>query len=392
MNAWEDQQRALKGQERKAKLEATAALQSYRRLGLTEEEIKLATLREENRVQKQSAAEQLRGYRGQLSEEEARLAAQRQEELRQKQSLEEQLRTNGVISAHDLVAHQESIRLMKDSGAVSELAAGYASPSVPQLPASSFGSSRSMVVPAHPNFSPDAPDAVAPSYGYDAAASQFASTTDSRSAGETVPSPNEPAPMPAPIYSPTTSTTSFKSKAMFMFGILTAADVDTASHEERSRLVSRYLARADEIARLAIAESPSCQSILPSLIYPVASAIEKDHCKYCIVLYCSILTQLNTAGPWQAFVCTRGMQCSSLDVLVVLHCCLALFPRRSSSIYSNSFHSTPLYMLARTDAHRTRVTVTISFSAPDEATARSFQSQIIGRVRNAISDGSFTRQ
>mmetsp|Transcript_20328 Transcript_20328/g.44248 ORF Transcript_20328/g.44248 Transcript_20328/m.44248 type:complete len:325 (+) Transcript_20328:248-1222(+) len=324
MNAWEDQQRALKGQERKAKLEAAAALQSYRRLGLTEEEIKLATLREENRLQKQSAAEQLRGYRGQLSEEEAKLAAQRQEELRQKKSLEEQLRTNGVTSSHDLVAHQDAIRLMKDSGSVSELAAGYASPSVPQLPVSSFGSSTSLLVPAQPDFSPDAPDAVAPSYDYDAAASQFASTAASSSAADTVPSPIVPTPVPVPTFGPTTSTTSIKSKAMFMFGILTAADVDTASHEERSRLVSRYLARADQIARLAIAESPSYQSILPSLAYPVAGTIEKDH--------------------------------------------------------------------SRTDAHRTRVTVTISFSAPDEATARSFQSQIIERVRTAISDGSFIRQ
>jgi len=47
-DAWQAQQRAQKEEERKAKTEATAALQGYRRSGLSEEETKLAALREQN--------------------------------------------------------------------------------------------------------------------------------------------------------------------------------------------------------------------------------------------------------------------------------------------------------------------------------------------------------
>jgi hypothetical protein len=37
------------------------------------------------------------------------------------------------------------------------------------------------------------------------------------------------------------------------------------------------------------------------------------------------------------------------------------------------------------------VTVTISFSAPDKATSTDFQSQVISRVKAAISGGKFTK-
>ena len=250
MSAWEAQQRAQKEQERKAKMEAAAALQSYRRSGLSEEEMKLAALREQDRLQKQSAAEQLRGYRGQLSEEEARLAAQKQEELRRKQATEEQLRNNGVVSAQDPTARNESILRMKDSGTVSELAAGYTSPQATHVHASSPTASASLGTmgrPAQPDFS-------VATIGREA-------TDDSAGYPMTLASP-------------------VRSKAMFMFGILTSKDVDTASSEERSRLVSRYLARADEIARSVIDISPSYQSIRQSLEYPIASTVVKDRCEY----------------------------------------------------------------------------------------------------------------
>ena len=37
------------------------------------------------------------------------------------------------------------------------------------------------------------------------------------------------------------------------------------------------------------------------------------------------------------------------------------------------------------------VTVTISFTAPDKATASDFKSQVITHVRDAISAGEFTK-
>lgn len=334
MSAWEAQQRALKEQERRAKQEATEAIQGYRRSGLSEEETKLAALREQDRLQKLSAAEQLRGYRGQLSEEEARLAAKRQEELRKRQALEEQLRTNGVVSAHD--DRKDSISLI-DAGAVSELAAGYASPTVPNFQMPSPAGSGLRRVSAQLDYSSpetiskDVSEVIA---GYENVAVSNENAGEERASDAaavsqvtpnscTAQSPIASAPearLPATL--PLTPSC-YKSKAMFMFGILTASDVDTASPEERSRLVSRYLVRADDIAKSAIDSSPSYQSILPSLAYPVASAIEKDR--------------------------------------------------------------------SRTDAHRTMVTVTIKFTAPDKATARGFQAKVIEGVRAAISDGSFTR-
>eukprot|EP00537_Pseudo-nitzschia_pungens_P004528 CAMPEP_0172369030 /NCGR_PEP_ID=MMETSP1060-20121228/30253_1 /TAXON_ID=37318 /ORGANISM="Pseudo-nitzschia pungens, Strain cf. cingulata" /LENGTH=338 /DNA_ID=CAMNT_0013093807 /DNA_START=233 /DNA_END=1249 /DNA_ORIENTATION=- len=336
INAWEAQQRAMKEQERKAKQEAAQALHGYRRSGLSEEETKLAALREQDRIQKQNAAEQLRGYRGQLSEKEARLAAERQEELRKRQALDEQLRTNGVVSAQDLATHKDSIALI-DAGAVSELAAGYASPTVPGMHMPSPGGSALRRVSAQLDYS--SPETISKDVSEVIAGYENVVTPNEAVGGEHVsdaaavpqvtpassatPSPIAAAPeAPLPATIPPTPTC-YISKAMFMFGVLTSSDIDTASPEERSRLVSRYLARANDIARLAIGGSPSFQSILPTLAYPVASNIQKD--------------------------------------------------------------------TNRTDVHRTMVTVIIKFTAPDKATARGYQAKVIELVRTAISDGSFTK-
>ena len=342
LNAWQAQQRVQKEEERKAKTEATAAHQNYRRSGLSEEETKLAALREEERLQKQNAEQQLRGYRGQLSEEEAKLAAQKQEEIRKKQALEEQLRHNGVVSSHDPTARHMSLTEL-NSGVVSALAAGYSSPSPQkqQLPMPS--SSTFKEIPSQPDFStaiiPDATaaDTVAaisaaisesivvddnhaaaeepnvaavPDATPDVPATPTPTSTpgegllDTTVASEVVPisaasieietetetppspivlaPPSPPSPPPAPAPAPIS--TIINSSVMFMFGILTASDVDASSPEDRSRLVEGYLARADQIVRSVIADNstnhPSFQSILSSLVYPVASSVEKDPCKY----------------------------------------------------------------------------------------------------------------
>ena len=317
LNAWQAQQRVQKEEERKAKTEAVAAHQGYRRSGLSEEETKLAALREQERLQRQNAEEQLRGYRGQLSEEEAKLAAQKQEELRKKQELEEQLRQNGVVSSHDPSIHMSLTQL--NSGVVSALAAGYSSPSPhKQQPLMPPLSSTMNEIPAQPDFSmatiPDTTagllDTVAASAEPATATAAITETeteTETESEIETIPSPiviasepsPSPSPSPPPAPAPAPSTVIVHSSVAFMFGILTAddVDIDSSSPEDRSRLVEGYLARADQIARSVIADNInidinnnlSFRSILSSLAYPVASSIEKDHCKYFTVLYCSIV-------------------------------------------------------------------------------------------------------
>ena len=159
-DAWQAQQRAQKEEERKAKTDAAAALQGYRRSNLSEEETKLAALREQERIQKLNAEQQLHGYRGKLSEEESKLAAQKQEELRKKQEFESKLRHNGVVSANDDRNIPDNL-----SGAVSALAAGYSSPSpvkrTPQeydeqqrmTPSSLPSSSSNENIPQQPDFS-----------------------------------------------------------------------------------------------------------------------------------------------------------------------------------------------------------------------------------------------
>ena len=141
-DAWQAQQKALKDQERRAKTEAAAALQGYRKSGLSAEEAKLADLKEQERLQKLNAQQQLRGYRSQLTEDEARLAAQKQEELRKKQEYEEQLRNNGVVSPNGKTG------LVGNSGLVSSLAAGYSSSNNLQPPLSNKSSTPSKSTPS----------------------------------------------------------------------------------------------------------------------------------------------------------------------------------------------------------------------------------------------------
>ena len=101
LEAWQAQQKALKGEDRKRKSQAAEALKNYRKEGLTEEEAKLAAFKEEERRKKVEAAGQLHGYRGQLSEEDAKLAALREEERRKKLEAEQQLRGYGLATNID---------------------------------------------------------------------------------------------------------------------------------------------------------------------------------------------------------------------------------------------------------------------------------------------------
>lgn len=340
LDEWQAQQRAQKEEGRKAKTEATAAIQGYRRSGLSEEETKLAALREQERMQKLNAEQQLHGYRGQLSEEEAKLAAQKQEELRRKQELELKLRNNGFVSAHDPTTR--NLPLADNSGVVSALAAGYSSPSplkqpqeYQQRPTSSSSNENcpqpdftaaieavvvipvvavdnndytTTAVPGLPSIIPDT-------------ATHDASEATPRTTTPIIPPQQEP------------SSTVHHSTLMFMFGILTADDVDFSSPDHRHKLVKGYLARADQISKSIIVHNSnndndnnncsSFESILSTLAYPVAKSIEKDH--------------------------------------------------------------------SRTDVYRTMVTVAISFSAPNEILAQSFQAEVVECIRLAISNGSFTK-
>lgn len=294
-DAWQAQQKAQKDQERKAKTEAAAALQGYRKAGLSVEETKLADLKEQERLQKLNAEQQLRGYRSQLTEDEARLAAQRQEELRKKQEHEEQLRNNGVVSPNG----KNSRGVVGNSGLVSALAAGYTSPNKLQPPLSKESSAPSKSTPVE-------------------ASDNDHSTQEEAEAAATS------TPTPVPV-SP--SSKAYKSSVKFKFGILTGVNDRTSFPQDRSKVVEGYLARADQIAKTVIADnnysSSPFESILLSMAYPTASSVKKDE--------------------------------------------------------------------SRTDTNRIMVTVTISFTAPDRATSSDFKSQVIERVRSAISAGEFTK-
>ena len=63
MDAWQAQQRAQKQQDRQQKQQAAAALQSYRREGLSKEETQMAELRQQDKQQKIQANEGLQSYR-----------------------------------------------------------------------------------------------------------------------------------------------------------------------------------------------------------------------------------------------------------------------------------------------------------------------------------------
>jgi hypothetical protein len=96
-DAWQSQQKVQKDEERKRKSQAAEALRNYRSEGLSEEEMKLAAIREQERKQKEEAERQLRGYRGTLSEEELKLAALKEEERRKKLEAEQKLRGYGLV-------------------------------------------------------------------------------------------------------------------------------------------------------------------------------------------------------------------------------------------------------------------------------------------------------
>jgi hypothetical protein len=300
-DSFQAQQRAQKDQERKAKTEATAALQGYRRSGLSEEETKLAALREQERLQRLNAEQQLRGYRGQLSEADAKLAAQRLEELRKRQEYEEQLRNNGVVtSSQDNTLYNNSA---ENSGNVSALAAGYSSPNkVQQLPMPTV----TKASPGQPDLSPtattttsnpspivatdgilnpiDSIPAVAPAtvtgegllVDTPAETSQVEPSTNTTATTESAPSPPAPAAPSSKVY---------QSSVKFMFGIITAGGDDSVSFpQNRSQLIEGYLARADQIAKSVIADNnfswSSFESILLSMAYPTASSVKKDESKY----------------------------------------------------------------------------------------------------------------
>jgi hypothetical protein len=115
--AWQGQQKALKGEERKRKSQAAEALRNYRGGGLSEEETKLAAIREQERKQKEEAERGLREYRGTLSEEDKKLAALREEERRKKLEAEQKLRGFGLASNS-----QDDPSQMISPGAVSAMA------------------------------------------------------------------------------------------------------------------------------------------------------------------------------------------------------------------------------------------------------------------------------
>jgi hypothetical protein len=232
--AWQAQQKAQKDEERKAKSEAAAALQNYRRDGLSEEERKLAEIRERERLQKLEAERKLRDYRAQMSEEEARLFAQKQEELRKKQRMEEQLRTNGVVSAHEAGIHA-SLKEIEGSGAVKMAAAQYTSPQredPPQFASSTRAVQADGIISHESNgdsqFLPD---------------SSCALQTEQEQAVAT--------------------------KVSFMFGLITTKD--------ETPQVDGYLAKADQIVKTIIAENQNCFAAIASTVeYPVVTFMEKD--------------------------------------------------------------------------------------------------------------------
>mmetsp|Transcript_47642 Transcript_47642/g.54019 ORF Transcript_47642/g.54019 Transcript_47642/m.54019 type:complete len:387 (-) Transcript_47642:165-1325(-) len=337
----------LREQQRMQKTEATAAIQGYRRSGLSEEETKLAAFREEERMQKLNAEHQLHGYRGQQSEEEVKLAAQKQEELRRRQELELQLRNNGAVPTHDPITRDLP---MVDNGVVSALAAGYSSPSLLKQPQeyqqrpTSLSSSSNEKIP-QPDFTAAVEAAVAtPTV---AVYNNDHTTMAEESNIDAVPGPASIIPDTATHdafkATPRTTTpiisteqepfsTLHHSTVMFMFGILTADDVDSSSSDDCHKLVEGYLARADQISKSVIMDNSdnnnnnncsSFGSILSTLAYPVTKSIEKDH--------------------------------------------------------------------SRTDVFRTMVTVAISFSALNETLAKKFQDEVVESIRFSISNGSFTK-
>ncbi|KAL3926023.1 MAG: hypothetical protein SGARI_005750 [Bacillariaceae sp.] len=226
--AWQAQQKVQKDEERKAKSEAAAALNKYRRDGLSEEERKLADIREQERLQKMEAEKKLRDYRGKMSEEEAKAFALKQEELRRKQEMEEQLRTNGVVSAHEAGIHA-SLNGIQGSGAVSAMREQYNSP----LKEQSVSSPREATISENGDSQPLPDSSAAPSA-----------------------EPQQPV----------------ATKVSFMFGVITAND--------EAPEVDGYLAKADQLVKTVVMDNPNAFATIGSTVaYPVVAAVEKDNAR-----------------------------------------------------------------------------------------------------------------
>ena len=271
--AWQAQQKAQRDEERKAKSEAAAALNNYRRDGLSEEERKLAEIREQERLQKLEAEKKLRDYRGKMSEEEAKAFALKQEELRKKQEMEEQLRTNGVVSAHEAGVHA-SLNGIQGSGAVSAMREQYNSPQKEPTIAS----------PREATISENG---------------------DSQPLPDTTAAPTADPPQPV------------ATKVSFMFGVITAKD--------EAPEVEGYLSKADQIVKTVVMDNPNAFATIGSTVaYPVLLSMEKDN--------------------------------------------------------------------ARTDVNRTMVTISVPFTAPNTASAKEFQREVVQGVKIAIANGAFTKE
>ncbi|KAG7363439.1 hypothetical protein IV203_026799 [Nitzschia inconspicua] len=259
--AWQAQQKAQKNEDRKAKSAAAAALQSYRRDGLSEEETKLAILREQERLQKLEAEQKLRNYRGQMSEEEARLFAQRQEELRKKQLMEEQLRNNGVVTANQVGVHA-SLRGIENSGAVSAIAAQYTSNQKEEQ--QEYQEQSSQVIGTK--------SSSAESMVQDASfctQTEVPFTTNGEEYDTTVPLETETTMLTEASMTLVPPATPIASQVSFVFGILTASDMPPQ--------VDGYLAKADQIVKTIVAENPNnFVALAPSVAYPTVKSIEKD--------------------------------------------------------------------------------------------------------------------
>jgi hypothetical protein len=271
--AWQAQQKALKVEDRKAKSAATAALQNYRRDNLSEEETKLAALREQERLQKLEAERQLHDYRAHLSEEEAKLAAQRQEELRKKQLMEEQLRNNGVVTANQHQGVHASLKGMENSGAVSAIAAQYTSPTKEQQHVSSSKLSQVATPPL-------VPDAISTVTYFDATASVVSNGYLQDSSCPMDMESVMPGPVTAPAIEPSrptlptvVSSTPISTHISFLFGVITVTEAPPH--------VDGYLAKTDEIVKTVVMDNPDTFASLASNVgYPLVSSVQKDASKF----------------------------------------------------------------------------------------------------------------
>jgi hypothetical protein len=272
--AWQAQQKALKVEDRKAKSAAAAALQNYRRDNLSEEETKLAALREQERLQKLEAERKLHDYRGHLSEEEAMLAAQRQEELRKKQLMEEQLRNNGVVTANQNQGVHASLKGMENSGAVSAIAAQYTSPTKEQQHVSPLKFSQVATAPLVPDATATVTDfaasaAVTNGFQQDLSLPMDMESFMSVSCTAAVIEPTAPS-LPTVI-----SSSPVSSQVSFLFGVITSTEIPPQ--------VDGYLVTTDQIVKNVILDNPNTFASLALTVgYPIVSSIHKDVCEWVV--------------------------------------------------------------------------------------------------------------